>query len=143
MKKEITYEELMAFIQEKKEESNHLYAEKEEYLQKHPMLPADTVLDEEKSVRWNRQEVLRLNDERKEMISTFAQKLGMCEQAISENISLYIQCEYDFPKEVADVVFSAAYEDGHAGGHQEVIAHIGQYACFAERIINAYKHGGV
>lgn len=139
MKKEITYEELMAFIKEKNEESNRLYEERKAYLQKHHMLPADTVLDEEKSVRWNREEVLRRNNECREMVSSFAEKFGQCEQEIRKEIITYIQSEYALSETMANVVYSAAYEDGHSAGYEEVISFIADYANFAERIIHAYQ----
>ena len=64
-------------IEQKKEEIGSRYTEE---LRKTSVLSPDTVIDEEKSVRWNREEVARRNNSRKGKLAYFTGELNKCSQ---------------------------------------------------------------
>lgn len=132
-----TYEELMKFIREKREEISSLYNERQEFFRQNPELPANAVLDEEKSVRWNREEVEHRNRSRKAKFASYMTKINRCERDIDQKIRDFVREEYGFSEAVTNIVFNEAYEAGHSGGYEEVISSAREYASFAERIIDA------
>lgn len=106
-------------------------------------LPKTTdVIDEEKSVRWNREEVER---RRKEWIvkrNTLLHKRNNAVGVVQNDIILQIQKELEeetgkpVDKVVATLLWNKAYERGHAGGFYEIYAAIEDYE---ELVIDALK----
>ena len=106
-------------------------------------LPKTTdVIDEEKSVRWNREEVER---RRKEWIvkrNTLLRKRNNAVGVVQNDIILQIQKELEeetgkpVGKVVATLLWNKAYERGHAGGFYEIYAAIEDYE---ELVIDALK----
>lgn len=133
----VTYEELTDFIAKKKEEIANIWTERAVFIRSEPELPAGTVIDREKSVRWNEEEVWHRNNSRKGKLASFQAKINACNKAISEKIIEYIRSEYEFTEPVAHIVFNAAYERGHSCGYEEVIHDAREYAEFTERLFTA------
>lgn len=129
----------MCFIEKKRRESHDLWAERAEFVRENPKLPVGTVLDREKSVNWNEQEAARLNRSRQSKRASFQAKINACDKAISEKIIEYVRSEYEFSEAVANIVFDAAYERGHADGYEDVVSYAQEYAEFAERLYEAWS----
>lgn len=78
-----------------------------------------TILDENRSVAWNRAEVQRL---RKEFFEFFAEKERLIEKrafldkSYREGLVKLLSEEYELSKEEGEIVFSRAYEDEHSYG---------------------------
>lgn len=83
----VTYEELTDFIAKKKEEIANIWTERAVFIRSEPELPAGTVIDREKSVRWNEEEVWHRNNSRKGKLASFQAKINACNKAISEKSS--------------------------------------------------------
>ena len=127
----------MNYIREKSAERNALYEARCDFVKQNPELPPDTILDEDASVRWNREEVIRRNRSRKGKAASFMAKINQCDSDINKKIIDYIQSEYGFTVTVAEIVFGKAYEDGHSAGCEEVVAYACEYASFTERVLEA------
>lgn len=81
-------------------------------------LKPDTVIDEEKSVRWNREEVERLNKEHDETVAELNTKRNKARDALYEHIYEYIIDEVgkNCSRRKAIAIWNYAFEQGHAYG---------------------------
>lgn len=135
----VTYEELTDFIAKKREEIANLWTERAVFIRSEPELPDGTILDQEKSVRWNEAEVRHRNNSRKGKLASFHKKINACNKAVNEKIIKYIRSEYEFSEAVACIVFNAAYKRGYASGYESVISYVREYAEFAECLRDAWN----
>lgn len=131
--------DIRAYVRGKLQEISSLYKQQRSFLSEIPILPENHIIDEEKSVRWNREEVVRRNNSRKGKAASYKVKISKCETDIAEKIREYIQTTYKFGPRIAELIYNEAYEDGHAGGYDEVITYAEQYADFAEKLIDAME----
>lgn len=131
------YDELMEKInnyERKRSEINQRYTEQVKQTQ---MLTPDCVIDEEKSVKWNREEVARRNRSAKAKLAAIRREDNAAMQDVKDAIIEYLRDEYDLPKIVAEIVLKQAEEAGHSGGFSEVVCEAQDYAAFAQEIIEA------
>lgn len=77
-------------------------------------LKADTVLDEEKSVRWNREEVKRINEENKEKAKKIQEEYSLKIRKNKEEIMKKAKKEYPcFSDKDLERIYSEALEEEH------------------------------
>ena len=88
------------------------------------------VLDEEKSVRWNREEVERLKAEYDAEVKRLNQEKNKAITAIMERAIALIASEADISEDKARTVWNFVYQRYHAYG--EVFSVIYDYITFAE-----------
>ena len=137
MGNEISYEELLDFIRATRKREDELSKERAAYAAETPVLLEGAVLDEEKSVRWNREEVARRNNSRKGKLAAYMAKINQCDKEVNEKIVAYIRSEFGFGETIARIVFDKAYDAGHHAGAEEVANYAHDYGLFAERILEA------
>lgn len=94
-------------------------------------------IDENKSVKWNREEIARRNQHVEDELKRFKQQINEFEKNINQDILFYIQENYGLNEKTASLVFQQAYEDGHPSGPYEVISYAQTYAQFATDVIQA------
>lgn len=135
----LSQEDIRVYVQNKRKEISDLYAQKRKFMDETPVVPDGYIADEEKSVRWNREEVTRRNNSRKGKIASYKAKISKCETDIAEKIQEYIKASYNFGSTTAKIIYDAAYEEGHSAGYEEVISCAEKYADFAEQIINTIE----
>ena len=88
------------------------------------LYPSNHIFDKDKTVRWNEEEVCRLNEEIKERKAKQVKLNQILDNMFKE--SLIKDCIYmnevfkNIPLEAFDAVFNKAYSDGHAYGYHEV-----------------------
>ena len=97
-----------------------------------------TIFDEDKSVRWNRDEVVRRRRSLDGKYGALKKKEIAIRDDIYDTILQYTMDEYHFPEEVARVVYNSCEEREHSGGFMEILNSIGEAADFAYKIIEAY-----
>lgn len=131
----MTYAQCIDRIREISTQMDALYAERRKNQTKH--YPATHVFDENKSVRWNMDEVDRKNREIDEQNRLFNNQISTLEREIDSAILEYIRNEFAFNEKVAQIVFDKAYEEGHANGFEEVLCQANEYGYFVQRILNA------
>lgn len=101
------------------------------------------IIDEEKSVRWNREEVQRRNN---------AYNNEYDRLKYVRNHSLFvaidtIKCQYilnnlNLPiSEIADKIWSKSYENGHSGGASEIFNYIDEYIEFVNDVDKLRRYG--
>lgn len=82
------------------------------------------IIDEDKSVRWNREEVDRRNKLREEEVKRLnTQKNKMLLEWI-DAVKLYIIEETNVKKDKADKIYNYLYENYHSYGLSEVLANM-------------------
>ena len=134
---DVSYEELKEFIRETRAKAERLSKERNAYALSAPILNEGAVLDEDKSVRWNREEVVRRNNSRKGKLAAYMSKINQCDRDIDQKIKDYLRSEFGFSEAVARVVFNEAYEDGHHAGYEEVASYAHSYGLFVEQVMDA------
>lgn len=133
----VSYDDLLKFIRETRAKSEQLWKERSDYAANAPILNEGTILDEEQSVRWNREEVARRNNSRKGKLAAYMTKINQCNRDIDQKIKDYLRSEFGFSEAVARVVFNEAYEDGHHAGYEEVASYAHSYGLFVEQVMDA------
>ena len=137
MENPVYIEDLMEFIDKMRSERETIWEERRKFIKDNPKIPAATVLDENKTVRWNRDEVKRRNDSVTAKLAVFTRRLNKCDADFAQKVKEYIRTTYGFGETLANIVFRKAYEDGHACGYEDVVAHAQEYGDFAEQIVDA------
>ncbi|WP_301003234.1 hypothetical protein [uncultured Duncaniella sp.] len=91
--------------------------------------PIDKIIDPDKSVNWNRQQVEDHNARRSQVMQERRQREAACHQQFSDDLHQYIADELEVPADgkVASLVYNKAWEDGHAAGYNEVLYHANDY----------------
>ena len=80
----VSYDDLLKFIRETRAKSEQLWKERNDYATNAPILSEGTILDEEQSVRWNREEVARRNNSRKGKLAAYMTKINQCNRDIDQ-----------------------------------------------------------
>lgn len=85
-------------------------------------LKEETILDEEQSVRWNREEVARINEEIDERIKNDRHWHSLEDNAMTAIIKASANDWYmeEFSQKTIDTIFAKAWDDGHSYGYNEV-----------------------
>lgn len=131
----MTYEELKERIRIHKQ-NIHIYYQKIDEIRLQQSRYSD-VIDENKSVKWNREESARRIEKSELEIKELKLKISNEKQLINEDIYSYLEEEYGFNQKTIQLVFSKAYEDGHSSGYEEIISYAVDYAEFVSDILNS------
>lgn len=97
-----------------------------------------TVIDEEKSVRWNREEVDRLRAEYDKKASELKREKDLKFNELKREILNKIVDELDnkITKESALTILNRSWEDGHSYGINQVFIELNKNIEFIENILN-------
>lgn len=107
-------------VEELKDAINSGYYESVPYL-KINYLKEGTTIDENETIKWNRDEVERLNAETKQKLEeNRAERVAMNEKETNDIITAYSNYS-GFSKEAVNVVYSYAHQESHAYGIQEIL----------------------
>lgn len=120
--------EVEKYCNEMIEKKRQIWDEMSAYKKANPKLKETDVLDEEQSVRWNKEEVKRRNLSRESKIASFTAALNQCNKDITEQIKKYICGNWGFKEQTAEIIYRNAYEKGHAYGYREVLIYVDENA---------------
>jgi len=95
------------------------------------------IFDEDKSVKWNREEVERKNIEVDKTIKAYKKLSSMGAEDFQTDVVEYLVNSFDIKdnKQIAEKIFSKAYEDGHSNGYYEVFSQATDIGSFVEDIL--------
>lgn len=113
----------------------HFKPDREEF----PYPKVGTVLDEEKSVKWNREEVERLRTAYENEVKNRQKEFYDNVNALEERAKELLAKEYGFSKKETDIIWAKANEDGHAYGIVEVYNHFVDLADMYEQLNEAHE----
>lgn len=85
-------------------------------------VPENYVFDEDRSVKWNKEQVAINNQKYKEEVAKLNTLKNKARDSVHEDIYKHIQSEvgHDLSRDKAIAIFQYAYEQGHANGITEV-----------------------
>lgn len=81
----------------------------------------ETVIDEDKSVKWNREEVERINAERLEAREAYRKSIQDGEEQFKKDVIKMVITDYPITEKIAGKLFTKAYRDGHSEGLMRVL----------------------
>ena len=84
-------------------------------------LKDSTVIDEDKSVKWNREEVERLNEEMKAKVNKNKQERRDMDNKYRKDVIRAYANDSGYSEEKVGVIFNHAYSESHSSGMNEVI----------------------
>lgn len=102
--------------------------------------PVNYIFDEEKSVKWNRQEVERRNQEREDLEKELQQAKNKASNEVHEDIYYAIQNEVDnanISREAAAGIWEYAYQQGHACGWNDIKICLDEVLELISKILNS------
>lgn len=101
-------------------------------------LRAGTIIDENKSVKWNREQVIAENSKYHEEVTQLRDmKNNQIIEAQDKVIDEYIADELDYSMShmAMDVIFNQAYMLGHSGGANQIFNHLDELICFVNDLL--------
>lgn len=99
---------------------NGIYKGKVEYVG-FSRLRSETVIDENKSIKWNREEVERINTERLEAREAYRKSIQDGEEQFQKDVIKMLTEDYPITEKIAGKLFTKAYRDGHSEGLMRVL----------------------
>lgn len=91
------------------------------YMSRPAKLKETHVVDEDKSVKWNREEIVRLNAENKEKYEAYEKEhYAMGGKMVEAIVAAYASEYTNMSLSQIRKVYSHAYSEGHSGGMYEV-----------------------
>lgn len=85
-------------------------------------LKPDTVINEDKSVKWNREEVQRQNDLYEQEVKDLNTKKNKVRDSLYDEVIEKIADETDLPKDKVKPIWSYAYAESHSYGIRSVVS---------------------
>ena len=125
----MTYENVMRNLNDGKYDTTVPYPPSSE------RFAQDHIFDEEKSVKWNREEVVRRNAIYEANKKAHYQDGYEKEKLFKKDLIQAIVDENDFDEKGASIIYSKAYADGHAYGYNEVIIKAETLADFVNEVM--------
>lgn len=101
--------------------------------------PDNFIFDEDKTVKWNREEVKRRNSDIASEKEKIKQRARDIISEARDEIIHYLMDDYGFTEKVASVIFKKAEEDGHSCGFCEVLSYANSYGDFTQDLFDAEK----
>lgn len=96
--------------------------------EKFPCPQNDSVIDEEKSVKWNREEITKLQNAYNEERDRLFNERNRIQAAYKEDLARLMGAEFGLSPEEAQVVWCRAWEDSHSGGIYDVCSRFSELA---------------
>lgn len=107
------------------------------------LYPSNHVFDENMSVKWNREEIARRNEEIKNRKARVIKLKNILESMFKESLikdAIYMNDTFkDIPLSAFDPIYSKAYEDGHSYGFYEVKSYFNDEISMIEDFLLAMK----
>lgn len=95
----------------------------------------DYIIDENKSVKWNREEVEKLNKDRTVKLKEYRLAQSKSENRFIKDLELYI-INNGFNEKQANLIAQRAWDEGHSGGLHEVLVEAEDLIEFAVEIVD-------
>lgn len=100
-------------------------------------LKKTSYIDENKSVRWNKDEIARLINDEQIKINTANKKLLDARLSIVEYIKDCIKNDFDLTDRAVEIIYDRAYSDGHSYGFYDVYSRAIEYGEFVRQILDS------
>lgn len=121
------------------EKIDALSAEREKALEPYPTYPKGFIFDEDKSVRWNREEVQRRAASRERILQDYRNKEQVLLNTAVATIKEFIVQEFGLSHEIADEVYAMANERGHSAGFYEILNDANSYGELVQKVLRIHE----
>ena len=129
--KEITVEEVYRAYNEGEYKNPMEYPSRLNF----PHFANSHIFDEDKSVKWNKEEVERRNAERQKALKEYQEESSRQHQRLHEDLTQAIMYDHNLTREQADVVYGYCYARYHST-FSDVINNIGEIVELCEKFHN-------
>lgn len=116
---------------------NGYYVNTKEYPKKTENMRAGYITDEDKSVRWNKEQVDLANINYKKAQDEYNEEENRVENLFRQDIIDYLMNFYNLNEKAALVIFNKAYESGHSDGYMCILNYVYDYIEFIADVIDA------
>lgn len=99
----------------------------------------DYVFDEDQSVKWNREEVIRKNKKVQDKKDTYKAESSRLQNQLNDDIIKAIMFEYGFNEEQAQIINGHAYDKHHSSGYYEILNCLNEICDIFQRFEKAGK----
>ena len=131
----MSYDDAYSAITHLHKKIEELSAERDKALETYPAYSEGFIFDEEKSVRWNREELQRRAKRREQVLKNYCEKERGLQREASNVIKEFIAQEFGLSPAVNDEIYAMAEENGHSAGFYEILSMANSYGEFAKRIL--------
>ena len=100
-----------------------------------PRYGYDDVIDEDMSVKWNREEVMRRNEAYAQEKKRLFSEINDAEKSLDNMIKAYIAQEVPLSLDKASIIFSKLYEDHHSYGYDNILDHVDEEIHYIQSIV--------
>lgn len=101
-----------------------IYDNKFEYPRKNKTMKEGYITDEDKSVKWNREQVQNNIAEYHNKIDLYHKEGNRLSNLFEQDVINYIKKHYDFKEDAIKFLLGEAWEKGHANGLEDVISEL-------------------
>lgn len=125
-------------LEEKYEEFCYGYSHKPDR-DEFPYPRINDVIDEDKSVKWNKEEVERLRKAHDDEVRRRNQEYAAINHAYSDRFKKLLAKDYGIKVAEAELIWSYAYSEGHSGGIYNVVAHFRDVASLYIDLLKVHR----
>lgn len=119
----LSYDDIYDAVRGGHYKSNVPYPKYEKYGENH-------IFDENMSVKWNCEEVVRRNQAYKDALKEYYKGEQEANKKFREDLIQAIMNDTGFSYEKAEMIFGRAYDRGHSSGYYEVVSYASEIADF-------------
>ena len=101
--------------------NNNEYQNKLTYPRKSEIMKDGYITDENKSVKWNKEQVIKNQKEYNNEMTLYQKENERLAKLFEEDVINYIKNEFNYNEKAAKFILSEAWERGHSYGLQQVI----------------------
>ena len=116
---------------------NGYYVNTKEYPKKTENMRAGYITDEDKSIKWNKEQVELANQEYNKKRREYMEKGHRLAALFKQDIIDYLMNFYNLNEKAALVIFNKAYEEGHSDGYICILDYVYDYIEFIADVIDA------
>ena len=107
--------------------------------EKFPVMKDGAVIDENKSVKWNREEVARLQQARAEEVKRLNRDKNELDTAYEHLLIGYLAYDYDLKIEEMQLIYKHCYMEHHDSGIHTVISYVDDFVTTYEKLIKVHN----
>lgn len=100
-----------------------------------PRYKYNDVIDEDMSVKWNREEVIRRNEAYAQEKERLFGVINDAEKSLNNRIKAYISQEVPLSFDKASIIFNRLYVNYHAYSYWEILSHVDEEIDYIQSIL--------
>lgn len=127
--------DIKKIIEDIEAEETEIVNEMDNFCKEHKVFNESYVFDENKSVKWNKEEVEKYNKAYYDKFDKYTKAIANIYTKVDEAIVSYAKSKYNFNDELARFVFSKVRDDSYYSDYDEILEKLDNYAEFVKSVI--------